>query len=75
MMTRGDEVTITSVSRAALVSRRTIYAHWGTIEDLVADSVFADHEGAERAEFLSVYKSPLELLPALVRELFAHRAR
>ena len=74
MMAGGDDLSISSVAAAARVSRRTIYAHWGTIEDLVADSVFAAHESAERAEFLTTYKNPLRLLPAMVREVVAQRA-
>ena len=75
MMARGDDLTISSVAKEALVSRRTIYAHWGMIEDLVADSIFGDHEHLERDEFLTTYKNPLRLLPAMVRELVAFRAR
>ena len=75
MMARGDDLTISSVAKEALVSRRTIYAHWGTIEDLVADSIFGAHESVEREEFLTTYKNPLRLLPAMVREVVAHRAR
>lgn len=75
MIERGDELTISSVAKEALVSRRTIYAHWGTIEDLVADSIFGEHEHVERDEFLTTYKNPLRLLPIMVRELVAFRAR
>lgn len=75
MMARGDDLTISSVAKEGLVSRRTIYAHWGTIEDLVADSIFLPDEAVEREEFLTTYKNPLRLLPTLVREVVAYRAR
>ncbi len=65
------ELTITSVAAAARVSRRTIYAHWGTIEDLVADSVFDTGEVAARNAFLRIVRDPLRLLPAIVREVVA----
>ena len=74
MIAGDDELTISAVAAAAQVSRRTIYAHWGTIEDLVADSVFAAHEGIEREAFLVTCKNPLRLLPSMVRELVAQRA-
>lgn len=74
MVARGDEVTISSVAGEALVSRRTIYAHWGSIEGLVADSIFSDAEAEEREAFLAVYRDPLRLLPAIVRELAQRRA-
>ena len=68
------EISISSIALAGKVSRRTIYAHWGSIEDLVADSVFEPREEAEREAFLSTYRSPLRLLPALVREIVAQRS-
>ena len=75
MVIRGDDVTISSVAGEALVSRRTIYAHWGSIENLVADSIFDDSESAERDIFLTAYRDPLRLLPAMVRELAELRTR
>jgi len=74
MMADRGELSISTVAAQARVSRRTIYSHWGTIEDLVADSVFDAHETVEREEFLTIYKNPLRLLPALVREVVAQRA-
>jgi len=73
MIAHEGEITISAVAIAAKVSRRTIYTHWGTVEDLVADSIFEPHEQGERAEFLAIYKDPLRLLPAMVRELQGHR--
>ncbi len=70
----GD-ISISSVALAGQVSRRTIYAHWGTIEDLVADSIFEAHESVEREAFLRTYKNPLQLLPAMVREVVGQRNR
>jgi len=75
MMAGGDDLSISSVAATARVSRRTIYAHWGMIEDLVADSVFSEHEGVERDAFLVTYKNPLRLLPSMVRELAELRTR
>ena len=72
MVGEGD-ISISSVSVAGKVSRRTIYAHWGTIEDLVADSIFDPQEEAEREAFLATYKNPLRLLPAVIREVVAQR--
>ena len=72
-MVGEDDISISSVAAAGRVSRRTIYAHWGTIEDLVADSIFEPHEESEREAFLVTYKNPLRLLPAIVREVVGHR--
>jgi len=74
MMADRGELSISTVAAQARVSRRTIYSHWGTIEDLVADSIFDAHEAVEREEFLAIYKNPLRLLPAMVREVVAQRA-
>ena len=74
LIAEDGEISISSVAVAATVSRRTIYTHWGTIEDLVADSIFEAHEQLERAEFLTTYKNPLRLLPAMVREVVGQRA-
>ncbi len=70
-----DDISISSIAAAGRVSRRTIYVHWGTIEELVADSVFEPNETLERAEFLSTYKNPLRLLPAMVREVVEQRGQ
>ena len=72
-MAGEDDISISSVAAAGRVSRRTIYAHWGTIEDLVADSIFEPQEVAEREAFLATYKNPLRLLPAIVREVIEQR--
>lgn len=32
-------LTITSIAEAAKVSRRTLYSHWGEVENLVADTI------------------------------------
>lgn len=73
LIAQDGEVTISSVAVAAKVSRRTIYSHWGTIEDLAADSIFEAHEQVEREAFLTIYKNPLRLLPAMVREVVGLR--
>lgn len=73
LIAEDGEITISSVAVAAKVSRRTIYSHWGTIEDLAADSIFDEHEHVERAEFLATYKNPLRMLPAMVREVVGLR--
>jgi len=36
---RGEALTFSSLSKEAQVSRRTLYVHWGTIEQVISDAV------------------------------------
>jgi AcrR family transcriptional regulator len=39
----GEALTFSSLSERARVSRRTLYTHWGTVEQLIADAVDVEH--------------------------------
>lgn len=47
---RKEALTFTLLADRALVSRRTLYTHWGTIENLIADTVDISDIG-ERGDF------------------------
>ena len=65
----GEEITITSLSAASKVSRRTLYLHWGSIEAAVADAEFGVGPSITRDAFSSAAKDPLRSLPDLIRKL------
>lgn len=61
---RGEALTFSSLSKEAQVSRRTLYVHWGTIEQVISDAVTlqlpaesADSEGSTPREQLSRFLS------------------
>lgn len=53
----GATITITSLAEAASVSRRTIYTHWGTIENVVTEAVALEH--TERLDAAKLAALPL----------------
>jgi AcrR family transcriptional regulator len=57
MLERADEpLTFTAVAEEAFVARQTLYKHWGTIENLIADTIEVEpassstFEGLDREE-------------------------
>jgi len=41
-----DGITFSTLAARAEVSRRTLYTHWGTIENLLADTILPDQIGS-----------------------------
>ena len=63
----GEALTFSSLSERARVSRRTLYTHWGTVEQLIADAVNVEH--AEIVETDPAGLSPRERLSTHLRAI------
>ena len=60
---RGEALTFSSLSKEAQVSRRTLYVHWGTIEQVISDAVTMPRTDDEAP---STSASPRETLRTLL---------
>ncbi|MDF2443364.1 MAG: hypothetical protein JWR01_1567 [Subtercola sp.] len=47
---QGGALTLSSLANEAEVSRRTLYAHWGTIDKVVRDAVVSHYDGIDQAD-------------------------
>jgi AcrR family transcriptional regulator len=48
MLSEGDEaLTFTTIADRAQVSRRTLYVHWGSVENLIADTIVVISTGSD----------------------------
>lgn len=43
----SEALTFTSVADRAFVARQTLYKHWGTVENLIAETIEVDRVGSE----------------------------
>lgn len=43
----AEALTFTSVADRAFVARQTLYKHWGTVENLIAETIEVDRVGSE----------------------------
>jgi len=62
----GERLTFTSVAEKAMVSRRTLYIHWGTIQNLLGEAA-STQQSAERIGTDDL--SPTELLKSFLQSI------
>lgn len=67
---RKEALTFTLLADRALVSRRTLYTHWGTIENLIADTVdISDIAGAGDFENMTVSERAAHFLGRVASQI------